>query len=147
MKNRNFGFTLIEIMVVVFIVSLLLSIVALEGIRLRRMANEMNAQANLRAIATSFEVYASAHDGVYAQNDEHNLQFLVDAKYAAEDFTVLGQIGNYRYLPGVILPSGYDIRAMAVNPVLAEHNYQILTGAKMLRSDTSVSSDTDFRNF
>ena len=147
MKNKKFGFTLIEIMIVVFIVSLLLSIVALEGIRLRRMANEMNAQANLKSIATSFEVYAAAHSGSYAPGNESDLQFLVEAQYATQDFINLGQIGNFRYLVGSILPSGYDIRAMAVNPVLAEHNYQIITGAKALRSDTAVSSDTVFKDF
>ena len=147
MKNRKAGFTLIEIMFVVMIVSLLLSIVAVEGIRLRRMANEMNAQANLRAIATSFEVYATSHTGVYAQGSESNLQFLVDGQYAQQDFITSGQIGNFRYVLGSIEPSGYDIRAMAVNPVLADHNYQIITGANILRSDTSVSSDTDFKNY
>ena len=147
MKNRKAGFTLIEIMFVVMIVSLLLSIVAVEGIRLRRMANEMNAQANLRAIATSFEVYATSHTGVYAQASEANLQFLVDGQYAQQDFITSGQIGNFRYVLGSIEPAGYDIRAMAVNPVLADHNYQIITGANILRSDTSVSSDTDFKNY
>lgn len=147
MKNLKSGFTLIEIMTVVLIVSLLLSIVAVEGIKLRRMANEMNAQANLRAIATSFEIYASSHTGVYAQNNEVNLQFLVEGKYATVDFIALGQEGNYRYMLGSIDREGYDIRAMAVNPVLAEHNYQIVTGAQLLRSDTSVSSDTDFKSF
>ncbi|MDP2928143.1 MAG: prepilin-type N-terminal cleavage/methylation domain-containing protein [Candidatus Omnitrophota bacterium] len=147
MKNNKSGFTLVEIMVVVFIISLLLSIVALEGIRLRRMANEMNAQANLKAIATSFEVYAAGHDGLYAASSMDNLQYLVDGKYATQDFIVLGQVANFRYQLGLITPAGYDIRAMAVNPVLAEHNYQILTGAKILRSNTSVSSDTEFNNF
>lgn len=147
MKNRQLGFTLIEIMIVVFIISLLLSIVALEGIRLRRMANEMNAQANLKAIATSFEVYAASHTGTYAQSSQANLQFLVDAKYATQDFITAGQIGNFKYALGSIEPAGYDIRAVAVNPVLAEHNYQIVTGAKMLRSDTSAPGDTDFKNF
>jgi prepilin-type N-terminal cleavage/methylation domain-containing protein len=147
MKNRKFGFTLVEIMFVVFIISLLLSIVALEGIKLRRMANEMNAQANLKAIATSFEVYAASHDGLYADSSMDNLQYLVDGKYAAQDFIALSQVANFRYLVGSIEPAGYDIRAMVVNPVLAEHNYQILTGADILRSDTSVSSDTDFKHF
>jgi prepilin-type N-terminal cleavage/methylation domain-containing protein len=147
MKKKKSGFTLVEIMFVVFIVSLLLSIVALEGIRLRRMANDMNAQANLKAIATSFEVYAASHDGLYAASSMNNLQYLVEGKYAVQDFIALGQMANFYYVLGSIEPAGYDIRAMAVNPVLAEHNYQILTGAKILRSDTSVSSDTDFKNF
>lgn len=134
-------------MFVVLIISLLLSIVVVEGLKLRKMANEMNAQANLKAIATSFEVYASSHSGVYAQTNEANLQFLVDGQYAAQDFITLGQVGNFRYVLGSVEPAGYDIRAMTVNPMLAEHNYQILTGAQILRSDTSVSSDTDFKNF
>ncbi|MCX5699894.1 MAG: prepilin-type N-terminal cleavage/methylation domain-containing protein [Candidatus Omnitrophica bacterium] len=147
MKNRKSGFTLIEIIIVVLIISLLLSIVALEGIRLRRMANEMNAQANLKAIATSFEVYSAGHDGSYAASSMDNLQYLVDGKYAAQDFIALGQVANFRYQLGSITPAGYDIRAMAVNPVLAEHNYRIITGAILNRSDTSVSSDTDFKSF
>lgn len=147
MKNAKSGFTLVEIMFVVFIISLLLSILALEGIKLRRMANEMNAQANLKSIATSFEVYAAGHDGAYAPSSMDNLQYLVDGQYANQDFIVLGQMANFYYQLGSIEPEGYDIRAMAINPVLAEHNYQILTGAKILRSDTSVSSDTNFKNF
>ena len=147
MKNNKHGFTLIEIMFSVLIISLLLSIVVLEGIKLKRMANEMNAQANLKAIATSFEVYAAGHDGAYAVSSMSNLQYLVDGKYAAQDFIALGQVANFRYQLGAIEPEGYDIRAMAVNPALVEHNYQILTGAKILRSDTSVSSDMDFKSF
>ena len=147
MKNRKIGFTLIEIMIVVLIVSLLLSLAAVEGIKLRRMANDMSAQEGLRAIATSFEIYASSHTGVYAQASESNLQFLVEGKYSAQDVNTLSQVGNFRYVLGSVERSGYDIRAMAVNPMLAEHNYQIITGAQILRSDTSVSSDTDFKNF
>jgi len=147
MKNGKFGFTLIEIMLVVFIVALLLSLSALESVKLKRMANDMTAQANLKAIATSFEVFSAGHDGAYVVVPTDNLQYLVDGKYAAQDFTALVQIGNFRYLVGSIQPEGYDIRAMAVNPVLAEHNYQILTGAKILRSDSSLSNDSDFKSF
>ncbi len=147
MKNRKSGFTLIEIMIVVFIVSLLLSIVVVEGLRLRKMANEMNAQANLKAIATSFEVYAAAHDGSYITSPVNNLQYLVDGKYIGQDFTTLDQIANFRYSVGSIQQDGYDIRAIAMNPALADHNYQITNGGILKRSDTSVSSDTDFKNF
>ena len=147
MKIRNFGFTLTEIMVVVFVISLLLSMVGLEVIRLRRIANEMNAQANLKSIATSFEVYAASHDSAYAPTDEDDLQFWVEAKYANIDFISQGSTGNFRFLAGSIGPQGYDIRAMAVNPLLAEHNYQIVTGAKLLRSDSSAAGDTNFKDF
>ena len=72
MKNHKTGFTLVEIMVVVLIVSLLLSIAAVEGIRIRRMANEVTAQGNLKAIATSFEIYAASHEGKYANGSMAN---------------------------------------------------------------------------
>ena len=145
---RNKGFTFIEIMFVVFIISLLSSMAILEGVTLKKKANEANAQANLKSIATSFEIYAAGHAGAYAEsNGANKLQFLVDAKYATQDFIALGQVDNFRYQLGAIEPVGYDIRAIAVNPVLSEHNYQILTGARTLRSDTSVSSDLDFKNY
>lgn len=147
MENRKSGFTLVEIVFVVFIISLLASILSLEGIKLRRMANEMNAQANLKAIATSFEIYAAGHDGTYAASPQNNMEYLVDGRYSAQDFIAIGQIANFRYQLGAIERWGYDIRAMAVNPVLADHNYQILPGAILKRSDTSVSSDTDFKLF
>ena len=146
-KNRKSGFTLVEIMFVVFIISLLFSMAVVEGVKLRRMANEANVQANLKSIATSFEIYAAGHSGLYAVSEEVNLQFLVDAKYASQDFIKIGQVGNFRYILGSIGPIGYDIRAMAVNEALADHNYQILTGAMIRRSNTSNSGDTDFKSY
>jgi len=147
MQNKKSGFTLVEIMFVVLIISLLLSIPIVEGLRLRRLANEVNAQANLKAIATSFEIYAIKHDGLYAPGSMGNMQYLVDGKYMAQDYTVLAQLANFRYQLGSIDSTGYDIRAIAVNPALADHNYQIISGALLKRSDTSVPSDTDFKTF
>lgn len=144
-KVRKQGFTLIEIMLVVLILSFLLSLIIVNGVRLRVMANETNAQANLKSIGTSLEVYATSHFGSYAHGDEPNMQFLVDAKYIAYDFITMGKVGNYHYVLGSIGPMGYDIRAMAVNRVLAERNYQIVTGGQLRRSDTSAPGDTDFK--
>ena len=142
------GFTLIEIMFVVFIISLLASMAMLEGVKLKKMANEANAQANLKSIASSFEIYAAGHAGAYAEsNGIDKLQFLVDAKCAGQDFITMHQVGNFYYELGSIEPTGYDIRAMAVNTALADHNYQILTGAVIKRSDTANSGDTDFKSY
>lgn len=146
MKNRR-GFTLVEIMFVVFIISFLLSMAVVQGVKLKRQANESNAQANLKAIATSFEIYAAINGGVYAPGDESNLQFLVDAKCAPQDFISIGQVGNFRYLTGSINQTGYDIRAIAVSEALADHNYQITTGARIKRSDTSNPGDTNFKDY
>lgn len=144
MKN-NRGFTLVEIMAVVFIISFLLSLAVVQGVKLRKMANESNAQANLKGIAASFEIYAAGRGGAYAESEENDMKFLVDAKCATQDFITLGQIGNFRYTLGRISPEGYDIRAMAVSQALADHNYQITTGGMLKRSNTAGLSDTDFK--
>jgi len=147
MYRRVQGFTLVEIMVVMAIVVLLVSVALVEGIQFRKLANESNCMANLKAIASGFEVYSARHAGAYASGDELNLQFLIDDGCLFQDLTILSQIGNFRYVISQVSPAGYDVRGVAINPALADHNYQILSGGLLNRSDTSVSSDTDFKNF
>ncbi len=147
MKNKLSGFSLVEIMFVVFIISILVSLVVVEGAVLRKKANEANAQANLKYIASGFEIYAAGHGGSYASGNESNLQFLVDVKCASQDLVSMGQIGNFHYVVGSIVPIGYDIRAMAVNTALADHNYQVLTGGLLRRSDSAGPQDTDFKDY
>ncbi|MFY9402217.1 MAG: type II secretion system protein [Candidatus Omnitrophota bacterium] len=144
---RKKGFTLVEIMFVVLIISFLLSLVVIQGTELKKRANESNAQANLKAMAAAFEIYAAANNGAYAPGQETNLQFLIDAKCATQDFLSLNQVGYYRYVAGSISPSGYDIRALAVSEALAGHNYQITTGARIKRSDTPGPTDTNFKDY
>lgn len=147
MKNDIRGFTLIEIMVVMAIIALLVSVAIVEGVQFRKQANESNAQVNLKAIASGFEIYATRHGGVYAQGTESNLEFLVADGCLSQDLVNIGQIGNFRYTVGSIEPAGYDIRAMSVNPALSDHNYQIITGGQLRRTDTPSPSDTDFEVF
>ena len=141
------GFTLVEIMVVLAIMALLVSIAIVEGVAFRKQANESNCMANLKAIASGFEVYSARHAGAYAPIDESSLQFLIDDGCLFQDLSVTAQIGNFRYVIGAISPAGYDIRGLAVNPALADHNYQVVSGGVLNRSDTSVASDTDFKSF
>lgn len=146
LKKHKQGFTLIEIMMVMAIVALIVSVAVVEGVQFRKQANEANCMGNLKAIATGFEIYAARHAGSYASQEETNLQFLIDDGCLYKDL-IMAQIGNFRYVIGSINLTGYDIRGLAVNPVLADHNYQIITSAILNRSDTSVSSDTDFKSF
>jgi len=141
------AFTLVEIMMVMAIVALVVSVAVVEGVQFRKQANESNCMANLKAIASGFEIYAARHSAAYAPVDEASLQFLVDDGCLFQDLTSLTQIGNFRYVIGAVSPSGYDIRGLAINPALADHNYQIVTSAVLRRSETSLSSDTDFKSF
>lgn len=140
------AFTLIEIMMVMAIVGLLVSVAVIEGVQLRKQANESNCMANLKAIAGAFEVYSARHAGAYAPADSSNLQYLVDDGCLYQDMANM-QIGNFRYVIATAGAAGYDIRALAVNPALADHNYQVITGGLLRRSATSVSSDTEFKEF
>ena len=147
MFKRKRGFTLVEIMVVMAIVALLVSVAVVEGVQFRKQANESNCVANLKAIASGFEVYSARHSGIYAPSGQASLQFLIDDGCFFQDLISMDQIGNFRYVIGSVDAAGYDIMALAINPALADHNYQILTGGILKRSDTSVSSDLDFKNF
>lgn len=140
------GFTLAEIMVVMAIVGLLVSVAVVEGVQMRKQANESNCMANLKAVASAFEVYSARHAGLYAPDAMTSLQFLVDDGCLYQDISNT-QIGNFQYVIGQASQAGYDIRAMAVNPALGEHNYQIITGGTLRRSLSPVSSDTDFKEF
>lgn len=147
MHNKTMAFSLVEIMVVMAIVALLVSVALVEGVQFRKQANESNAQANLSAIASAFEVYCARHAGVYSQGQEADLGFLVNDGCLHQDLVSIGQIGNFQYAASSIEPGGYDMRAMAINPALAEHNYQVTTGGQIRRSDTASPSDTDFKPF
>jgi len=146
MMNRK-GFTLVEILLVVAIVGLLAGLAAVEGVQLKKRANESNCLANLKAIASGFEVYSARNSGLYAPSDQPNLQFLVDSSCLFQDLVNIGQIGNFRYTVGFITPGGYAIRALAMNPALAEHNYEISTGGMLKRSDTAEATDTNFKDY
>ncbi|PIQ91294.1 MAG: hypothetical protein COV71_00165 [Candidatus Omnitrophica bacterium CG11_big_fil_rev_8_21_14_0_20_41_12] len=147
MYRQKAGFTLVEIMVVMAIVALLVSVAVVEGVQFRKQANESNCMANLKAIASGFEVYSARHGGVYAFQVEPNLQFLIDDNCLFQDLVSMTQVGNFRYVVNSVVPAGYEIMGMAMNPALADHNYQISTGGILKRSDTSVSSDLDFKDF
>jgi prepilin-type N-terminal cleavage/methylation domain-containing protein len=147
MKKHKFAFSLVEVMMVMAIVTLLVSMAVVEGVKFRKQANESNCQANLKTIASAFEVYAAGHGGQYAPAIEDNLQFLVEGKYLAQDLVTTGMMGNFNYVVGSISPSGYELRAMARNMALADHNYQVTTGAQLKRSDTSAPEDIEFKSY
>ena len=141
------GFTLIEIMVVAAIVALLVSVAVVEGVQFRKQANESNCMANLKAVASGFEIYSARHAGAYAPGVESNLQFLIDDGCLTQDLIAIGQIGNFRYVLGALSPAGYDLRGLAINSALANHNYQVSSGGLLKRTDTSAASDADFKSF
>ncbi|MFA4889795.1 MAG: prepilin-type N-terminal cleavage/methylation domain-containing protein [Candidatus Omnitrophota bacterium] len=147
LQKKAKGFSLVEIMTVMAIVTVLVSFAVVESVKFRKQANESNCIGNLKTIATAFEIYAAGHGGAYAAQEEVNLQFLVSANYLPQDLIAIGNIGNFNFVLGMISPGGYDIRAMARNTALADHNYQITTGGQLKRSGSSKPGDEEFFNF
>ncbi len=68
MRKRK-GFTLVEIMVVVFIIALLSAIAIPNLLSARRTANESAAQAALKILSTCIETYAITNNGNYVPAD------------------------------------------------------------------------------
>ena len=65
---RKRGFTLVEIMIVVAIISLLAAIAIPNLLTARRTANEAAAKATLSSLATAAETYAAANGGTYPRS-------------------------------------------------------------------------------
>jgi len=63
MRNRQKGFSLIELLIVVFVILIIAAIAIPNLLRARSAANESSAVASLRAINTSEIIYASTYDG------------------------------------------------------------------------------------
>lgn len=143
MRDSKKAFTLVEVMFVTLIIGLLLSMGMVAAAQCRKNAQESYCVANLKAVAAGFEIYAASH-GRYAPGEVSDLQFLLDAGCLHKDFTTMRQLGNFRYLVADAGLGGYDIRAMAVNTALSNHNYQITTGGQLKRSKTADPGDTDF---
>ncbi|HTY45813.1 MAG TPA: prepilin-type N-terminal cleavage/methylation domain-containing protein [Patescibacteria group bacterium] len=62
MRNRNRGFTLIEIMIVVAVVLIILAIAVPSFLRSRVVANESAALANCRTISNATQLYTINRD-------------------------------------------------------------------------------------
>jgi type IV pilus assembly protein PilA len=66
--NRNSGFTLVEIMIVVAIIALLAAIAIPNLLRARISANDALAKATIRSVSTASESFATANSGNYPED-------------------------------------------------------------------------------
>jgi len=74
-SRGGFGFTLIEVLVVVSVITLLLAILLPALNKARQIAFRIACQSNLRQIALAWEMYLDDNDGYFCQND-NNIEFL-----------------------------------------------------------------------
>ena len=121
------GFTLVEIMIVVAIVALLAAIAIPNLLRARVNANESNAQATLKTIATACESFAAANNGNYPAA----MANLTGATppYLNEDYTAAAR-GGYSFACGTLAITGYSCTATPSNcGTTGTRTFTIVTGA------------------
>lgn len=120
------GFTLVEIMIVVAIIALLAAIAIPNLLRARVNANESNAQATLKTIATACESFASANNGNYPAA----MANLTGANppYLNEDYTTAARQG-YNFAC-TLAAAGYTCTAVPVTVnTTGTRSFAICTGA------------------
>lgn len=103
--NRK-GFTLVEIMIVVAIIALLAAIAIPNLLSARMTANTAAAKANVRALSTAAETYATANSGVYPANLGELTSFIASAGNYCPAQTVQGYVYSCAYTAG-----GYSFTA------------------------------------
>lgn len=129
------GFTLVEIMIVIAIVALLAAIAIPNLLRARVNANESNAQATLKSIATAMESYASANNGKYPTA----ITDLTGATppYLNEDLTALSRHG-YTMACGTLTAGAYSCTATPTTcGKTGTKTYTMATGAVLTNAACS----------
>jgi len=123
------GFTLVEIMIVVAIIALLAAIAIPNLLRARVNANESNAQATLKTIATACESFASANSGNYPA--DYGALLSANPPYVNDNYTN-GTKSGYDFVCTMNASTGYNCTATpAYMNTTGTKNFRITTVAVM----------------
>lgn len=134
------GFTLVEIMVVVFILGLLTAIAVPNFMRMRLNANEDIVRADLRAFSTANESYRSNRSPpTYAAD----IQTLVDQNYLDGAWLAPGERHGYDFVYAV---GGngmmYSMEAVVMTPNVTGINYYCVDQTGVLVSGAATGLGT-----
>ncbi len=125
------GFTLVEIMIVVAIIALLAAIAIPNLLRARVSANEANAQATLKTIATSAESFAASSNGDYPLLMTDLTAPLAGPAYLNEDYIATSPRQGYNFaIVGGLATTGYTFSAIPAGlNTTGTRSFAICTGA------------------
>ncbi|MFH1190693.1 MAG: prepilin-type N-terminal cleavage/methylation domain-containing protein [Candidatus Omnitrophota bacterium] len=130
MRRNRKGFTLVEIMIVVAIIALLAAIAIPNLLSAKRTANTAAAKANIRALSTAAEVYATGHDGSYPVDVAAITPYISAAPAICE---VAGGAQGYVYscavAPGAMGSGGYTFVATPITlGTTGDTTFTVITG-------------------
>ena len=124
--NRK-GFTLVEIMIVVAIIALLAAIAIPNLLSAKRTANTAAAKANIRALSTSAEVYATGHNGAYPANTAAITPYIAAAATLCAS-SAAAPVQGYIYNCTGLAAGGYTVTATPASTTAGDTTYSVTTG-------------------
>lgn len=94
--SKDKGFTLLELMLTLVILSILVGIVVMTMVLTQQRAEQAACKMNLRVIYDAITQYNIVHTGEYPPN----LDVLIDEKYIKDNFSWKCPSGDYDTVPG-----------------------------------------------
>lgn len=130
MYNRNNGFTIVELMVVVAIIALLAVIAIPSILRARVNANDSMAQNALKSISTAMETYASTEDQY--PPDTTSLIGVTPPYLSVDYFT--GTHAGFGFNADTLTESAYTITAIPISSSLGTASFTVTTGGVLIKN-------------
>ncbi len=124
---RKKGFTLVEIMIVVAIIALLAAIAIPNLLSAKRTANTAAAKANVRALSTAAEIYATGHNGAYPANTAALVPYIAAATSLCGS-SAAAPVQGYVYSCAGLTGAGYTITATPASATAGDTTYSVTTG-------------------
>jgi prepilin-type N-terminal cleavage/methylation domain-containing protein len=137
MKKK--GFTLVEIMIVVAIIALLAAIAIPNLLSAKRTSNTATAKANIRALSTAAEVYATGHNGVYPADAAAISSYMAPATTLCSS-SAASPAQGYVYNCSGLSSSGYALTATPASATAGDMVFSVATGGVI--TETPYSSGT-----
>jgi type II secretion system protein G len=121
------GFTLVEIMIVVAIIALLAAIAIPNLLSAKRTANTAAAKANIRALSTAAEVYATGHNGAYPADSTAIASYIAPATTLCSS-SESSPVQGYVYDCSGLSATGYTLTATPASATAGDTIFSVTTG-------------------